>query len=141
MTTTEPSIRDWVTGFRLELPEIETDPYPYYARLRAADPVHWADQFGGWVLTRYADVVTILRSPNTSSERHTIAQLQTSPEYQAHNDIRAHSMLNADDPRHTRCACWSTKRSRPRPSRRWRRLSALSWTRRSMRHEHGAAWT
>ena len=83
-------------------PKMLADPYLYYARLRSVAPVNWADDFGGWVLTRYADVVTILRSPNTSSERHTIAQLQAGPENQALNEIRAHSMLNADDPRHTR---------------------------------------
>jgi cytochrome P450 len=78
------------------------DPYPYYAHLRSTDPVHWADQFGGWVLTRYADVITVLRSPDASSERTAAARLQVEPEFQAIYEIRSHAMLNADAPRHTR---------------------------------------
>src|SRR5262245_60054394 len=78
------------------------DPYPSYARLRSAAPVYWADQFDGWVLTRYADVTTVLRSPNASSDRANKSPQQTGPEFQALNEVRAHSMLNADPPRHTR---------------------------------------
>jgi cytochrome P450 len=78
------------------------DPYPYYARLRAMAPVYWADQFGGWVLTRCADVTAVLRSPNTSAERFKKGKQQVGPEFQALNEMRAHSMLTADGPRHTR---------------------------------------
>ena len=34
-----------------------------YARLREAAPVHWSRYFGGWVLTRHADAVTVLGDP------------------------------------------------------------------------------
>jgi hypothetical protein len=50
-------------------PKMLADPYPFYARLRSATPVSWVDQLGGWVLTRYADVTAVLRSPHTSSDR------------------------------------------------------------------------
>jgi cytochrome P450 len=83
-------------------PQMLADPYPYYARLRSAAPVYWVDQFGGWVLTRYADVTTVLRSPNASSDRANKSPQQAGPEYQALNEVRAFSMLNADPPRHTR---------------------------------------
>jgi cytochrome P450 len=83
-------------------PKMLADPYPYYARLRSMAPAYWADQLGGWVLTRHADVITILRSPNTSSDRASKSPQQVGPEFQALNEIRAHSMLNADAPRHTR---------------------------------------
>jgi cytochrome P450 len=39
------------------------DPYPTYHRLRAEDPVHWDPAGSRWVLTRYGDVVAVLRSP------------------------------------------------------------------------------
>lgn len=32
------------------------DPYPFYARLRAEDPVHWSPTLGAWVLARWRDV-------------------------------------------------------------------------------------
>jgi cytochrome P450 len=37
------------------LPEFHADPYPFYHRLRAADPVH-RTPMGLWVLTRYDDI-------------------------------------------------------------------------------------
>src|SRR5262245_41030992 len=90
------------------------DPYPYYARLRSTAPVYWADQFGGWVLTRYADVITVLRSPNASSDRANKAPQQPGPEFQALNEVRAYSMLNADPPRHTRLRLLVNKAFTPR---------------------------
>jgi cytochrome P450 len=47
------------------------DPHPIYHALRAEEPVHWSDQLRGWVLTRYADCVHLLRSPDFSADRVT----------------------------------------------------------------------
>jgi cytochrome P450 len=48
------------------------NPYPFYARLREADPVHWDEETGGaWVLTRHADIVSALRDPRFSAQRFT----------------------------------------------------------------------
>ena len=44
------------------LPEFNADPYPFYHRLREADPVHHSP-LGFWVLTRYDDCVMVLRDP------------------------------------------------------------------------------
>jgi cytochrome P450 len=38
-------------------PEYIADPYPTLKRLRDEDPVHWSESIGGWVLTRYEDVL------------------------------------------------------------------------------------
>ncbi len=46
---------------RLLDPEVLADPYPLYARLREQDPVHWDPYLHAWVVTRYADVVTVLQ--------------------------------------------------------------------------------
>jgi len=40
----------------LQRQEIRTNPYPFYEQLRNYDPVHWDEQLGFWVLTRYADI-------------------------------------------------------------------------------------
>lgn len=37
------------------------DPYSAYQALRETEPVHWSDGLGHWVLTRYEDVVSVLR--------------------------------------------------------------------------------
>ena len=50
-------------------PDMLADPYPVYHRLREADPVHWHEPFGSWVVTRYDDVVAGFRDPRLSSER------------------------------------------------------------------------
>src|SRR2546427_9702546 len=42
------------------LPEFHADPYPFYHRLRSVAPVYQAPM-GLWVLTRYDDVVMVLR--------------------------------------------------------------------------------
>ncbi len=38
-------------------PEVIANPYPLLRELRETDPVHWSDSLGGWVLTRYQDVI------------------------------------------------------------------------------------
>src|ERR1051326_3649269 len=41
-------------------PEVLANPYPLYRRLREEAPVHWDPYLHTWVVTRYADVVTVL---------------------------------------------------------------------------------
>src|SRR6266853_1774736 len=41
-------------------PQVLADPYPLYERLRREDPVHWDPYLHAWVVTRYADVITVL---------------------------------------------------------------------------------
>jgi pimeloyl-[acyl-carrier protein] synthase len=48
-------------------PEFVADPYPTYHRLRAEDPVHHSP-LGFWVLTRYPDVMAMLRDPRLIKE-------------------------------------------------------------------------
>ena len=47
--------------FRLLDPEVLADPYPLFHRLRREDPVHWDEFLHCWVVTRYSDVVRVLR--------------------------------------------------------------------------------
>lgn len=51
-------------------PQIVADPYPYLHMLRTADPVHWNTWWGGWVLTRHADVVLGLSGEYLNPCRH-----------------------------------------------------------------------
>lgn len=44
------------------MPEFIANPYPFYHRLRAEDPVHRSTLLPDtWIVTRYTDVVTVLR--------------------------------------------------------------------------------
>jgi cytochrome P450 len=49
-----------VSLYHLLDPEVLADPYPLYRQLREQNPVHWDPYLHAWVVTRYADVVTVL---------------------------------------------------------------------------------
>jgi cytochrome P450/predicted ATPase/class 3 adenylate cyclase len=53
--------------FNPSRPEFHSNPYPFYHRLRSEDPVHQTAN-GFWVVTRYADVVAVLRDPRFGRE-------------------------------------------------------------------------
>ena len=42
-------------------PEVLANPYPLYHRLRSNHPVHWDPFLYSWVVTRYADVITVFQ--------------------------------------------------------------------------------
>ena len=46
--------------FNLLNPEVVANPYPLFKRLREEDPVHWDPYLHTWVVTRYADVSSVL---------------------------------------------------------------------------------
>ncbi|MBM3226458.1 MAG: cytochrome P450, partial [Candidatus Tectomicrobia bacterium] len=41
-------------------PEAIADPYTYFGRLRALDPIHWNPLWQGWIVTRHQDVTAVL---------------------------------------------------------------------------------
>lgn len=49
-------------------PGFDAWPYEQYGRLRRAEPVHWSDLLGGWMITRYDDVAAVLRDRAMSSD-------------------------------------------------------------------------
>src|SRR5262245_30197982 len=42
-------------------PDIIADPYAYFGTLRESDPLHWNARSGLWVVTRYEDLVWLVR--------------------------------------------------------------------------------
>ena len=105
MTNDKCQMRDGksLSLFHLLDPEVLANPYPLYRRLRSEAPVHWDPYLHAWVVTRYADVVTVLhhfsanRTPTPEqfaamglSELGPIAQMMT------------RQMLFMDAPAHTR---------------------------------------
>lgn len=55
--------------FRPEDPAYIADPFPLLAQLRTHDPVHWSPRLKAWIVTRYADVKTVLTTSGMSSDR------------------------------------------------------------------------
>lgn len=106
------------------LPEARTDPYPLYRRLREQDPVHWSEVMDAWVLTRYDDVVAVLKdrrfSANRRGARNRFAQQAMAMEERAGALARANTMLTADPPEHTRLRLLVSKAFLPRSVERLR---------------------
>ena len=81
-------------------PEFHTDPYPFYRRLREANPVYLSP-LGLWILTRYDDCVTSLRDPRFGRDGfEAILSAQYGDESETGRLPR--SMLFRDPPDHTR---------------------------------------
>ena len=47
--------------------EFFANPYPTFAKLHEDDPVYWCDSWKSWFITRYADVMAMLREPTLFS--------------------------------------------------------------------------
>lgn len=50
------SANDAFSLVNLQREEVRFDPYPFYEQLREHDPVHWDEELGFWVLSRYVDI-------------------------------------------------------------------------------------
>src|SRR6185503_5692097 len=48
-------------------PSVIADPYPLLAHLREHDPVHWNEAYQLWVITKYDDIVSLVRQPEVFS--------------------------------------------------------------------------
>ena len=59
------AIERFPLGRGATLRELEEDPHPLLARLRAAEPVSWLAVLGGWLVTRYDLAVRVMRDPST----------------------------------------------------------------------------
>lgn len=55
--------------YQLLDPDVLADPYPLYHQLQADSPVHWDPFLKAWVVTRYADVLTVLSDRRFSARR------------------------------------------------------------------------
>lgn len=51
-------------------PIIQAHPQTFYTKLRNESPVHYDEKLGMWLVSRYEDIVTLLRDPETFSDKH-----------------------------------------------------------------------
>ncbi|MFP5377380.1 MAG: cytochrome P450 [Acidimicrobiia bacterium] len=104
-------------------PEGRADPYPRYAALRAAAPVHHS-ALGFWALSRYEECQQLLRHPGVGKDfSGAVTSAGLSPEQQA-AQARFRSdrsnMLTTDPPDHTRLRGLVTRAFTPRTVERLR---------------------
>ncbi len=84
-------------------PEVLANPYPLYHRLRREAPVHWDPFLHAWVVTRYADVVTVFQ--RFSADRTPTPEQLTALGLEALTPlakVMIHQMLFLDPPAHSR---------------------------------------
>src|SRR6267143_6771948 len=104
MTTTTPrKPSPTLSLYQLLDPEVLADPYPLYHRLRAEAPVHWDPYLHAWVVTRYADVITVLHdfSADRTPTPEQFAAMGL-PELGPIAQVMMRQMLFMDAPAHTR---------------------------------------
>ena len=101
--------------------EFLSDPYPVLRRLRDDDPVHWSPSIGGWVLTKYDDIISTFKNTERYSNEGRLARaveylpaesrlrLRTFEEH-----YRTKGLLHSDPPDHTRLRKLVTKAFTPR---------------------------
>lgn len=85
------------------------DPYPTYAALCEAGPIHWSDEFfgGAWLPTRHADVEAVLRDSARYSAQRTGGWVMRSgdgarDELKGFQALFARAMLFVDELDHPR---------------------------------------
>src|SRR5579859_3858707 len=96
-------------------PEVLANPYPLYDRLRTEDPVHWDPFLHAWVVTRYADVITVFQK--FSANRTPTPEQLTSLGLSALTplaQVMVRQMLFLDPPEHGRVRGLAAKAFTPR---------------------------
>ena len=117
VVTAEPPL----SLYRLLDPEVLANPYPLYRQLRTEDPVHWDPFLHAWVVTRYADVVTVLykfsadRTP-TPEQLAALGLESLTPVAR----VMVRQMLFLDAPSHTRIRGLASQAFTPRRVERLR---------------------
>jgi pimeloyl-[acyl-carrier protein] synthase len=112
MTTNHQQI---LSLYHLLDPEVLANPYPLYHRLRSEDPVHWDPFLHAWVVTRYADVVTVFqrfsanRTP-TPEQLEALGLSSLAPLAQ----VMVRQMLFLDPPAHGRVRGLASRAFTPR---------------------------
>ncbi len=102
-------------------PEVLANPYPLYHRLRREDPVHWDPYLHAWVVTRYADVLTVFqrfsaqRTP-TPEQLTALGLASLAPLAQ----VMVRQMLFLDPPAHARVRALASQAFTPRRVERLR---------------------
>lgn len=100
-------------------PEQRRDPYPVYTDARARAPVFFAEAYGFWVVTRYEDVLAVLKDDETFSSTDALrsSTVELPPEVEA---VLAEGwpempvIIDTDPPLHTRIRGLITKAFTPR---------------------------
>jgi cytochrome P450 len=91
-------------------PEVQDNPFPYYAHLRHHTPILWVEPLQAWMVSRYRDVDYAIKNPQLFSSRgfvdQSLGDLNPVPEVPW--------LLSTDPPDHTRVRKLVNKAFTPR---------------------------
>jgi cytochrome P450 len=88
-----------VTPLDLTDPAVVADPYPAFARARAAAPVQWHEQLGLWLAFTHAESNAVLRHRRLGRIWH---DREPGERFEAFNLIHRNAILEMEPPDHTR---------------------------------------
>ena len=97
-------------GFMFDPQALSLDPFPWYKKMRATNPVSFDAESGLWHVFRYADIQQILNDPATFSSE--VAQRAMTEEER--KQAGEPSILNLDPPRHRQLRSFITQAFTPR---------------------------
>jgi pimeloyl-[acyl-carrier protein] synthase len=107
-----------MTQYDLNSAEFLADPYPVYDQLRINDPIYWSAENSYWILTRYADIASLIQNAHLSSNRIAAHASRMPDEAKAHFrplfTAVSSWMLMIDPPDHTRLRGLVSKAFTPR---------------------------
>lgn len=90
-------------------PLIQARPQEFYSKLRNEDPVHYDEKLGMWLVSRYDDIVTLLRDPQTFSDKKGYEAQYASGFFEEFKQILEKEgggffpdVIKSDPPEHTR---------------------------------------
>ncbi len=97
-------------------PEFISDPYAVLRQLREEQPIYWSDAIGGWLLTRYDDILASFKDTDSYSNENRLGKAiaYLPPEKQANykpfaDHYATKSLLHSDPPDHTRMKALVTR--------------------------------
>ncbi|HEY1076050.1 MAG TPA: cytochrome P450 [Fontimonas sp.] len=90
-------------------PQAMKSPAAFYQALRSQSPVHYDAKLNMWLVSRYDDIVTVLRDPLTYSDKHGYAAQYASGFFEEFKQILERDgggffpdVIKSDPPEHTR---------------------------------------
>ena len=97
---------DTFSLLNLQREEIRANPYPFYEQLRNHDPIHWDEELGFWVLTRYTDIDSLYTDERFSRAQGLMRGFErlTQPEQKIAEPVYhsfSKTVFYADPPYHT----------------------------------------
>jgi cytochrome P450 len=90
-------------------PAIQAHPGAFFDAMRRSDPVHYDERLGMWLVSRYEDIVAVLRDPLTYSDKHGYEAMYASGHFEEFKHILERDgggffpdAIKDDPPAHTR---------------------------------------